>query len=46
MKGRRLGSADWIDTVANALDLNGAEREKLHRAAARDRGFKIDLTRP
>jgi transcriptional regulator with XRE-family HTH domain len=46
VKGRRLASADWIDTVANALDLDDAEREKLHRAAARDHGFKIDLTRP
>ena len=44
--GRRLASADWIDTVAAALELSPEEREKLHRAAARDHGFKIDLTKP
>jgi transcriptional regulator with XRE-family HTH domain len=46
VRGRRLASADWIDTVANALGLDAIEREKLHRAAAKDHGFKIDLTKP
>lgn len=46
VKGRRLASADWIDTVANALGLGRKERAELHRAAARDHGFKIDLTKP
>ena len=45
-KGRRLASAEWIETVANALGLDEAERAALHRAAARDHGFKIDLTKP
>ena len=46
VKGRRLASAEWIETVANALNLDAEEREKLHRAAARDHGFRIDLTKP
>ena len=45
-KGRRLASAEWIETVADALDLGPEERAKLHRAAARDHGFKIDLSKP
>ena len=44
--GKRLPSADWVDTVANALGLSPEERERLHRAAAKDHGFKIDLTKP
>jgi transcriptional regulator with XRE-family HTH domain len=44
--GKRLPPADWIDTVANALQLSMEEREKLYRAAAKDHGFKIDLTKP
>ena len=44
--GRRRASAEWIDLVANALDLTPEERQRLHRAAARDHGFKIDLTKP
>jgi transcriptional regulator with XRE-family HTH domain len=45
-KGRRLASAEWIETVANALDLDHEQRAELHRAAARDHGFKIDLSKP
>ncbi len=44
--GRRRASAEWIDLISNALDLTPEERERLHRAAARDHGFKIDLTKP
>lgn len=42
--GRRRASAEWIDLIANALELSPEESERLHRAAARDHGFKIDLT--
>lgn len=42
--GRRRASAEWLDLVANALELTPEERERLHRAGARDHGFKIDLT--
>jgi transcriptional regulator with XRE-family HTH domain len=41
--GRRTPSADWLNLVANALDLSEEERVKLHRAAAKDHGFDIDL---
>ena len=44
--GRRRASADWIELVSDALDLTAEERERLHRAAAKDHGFKIDLTKP
>lgn len=44
--GRRRASGEWIDLVAGALDLAPEERERLHRAAARDHGFRIDLTKP
>jgi transcriptional regulator with XRE-family HTH domain len=44
--GRRRASAGWIETVANALQLDDEERAELHRAAARDHGFRIDLTKP
>lgn len=44
--GRRRASAEWIDLVSNALNLTPEERQNLHRAAAKDHGFKIDLTKP
>jgi len=31
--------------VANALGLSDKERVALHRAAAKDHGFKLDLTK-
>ncbi|EYD75336.1 hypothetical protein Rumeso_03096 [Rubellimicrobium mesophilum DSM 19309] len=43
--GRRKASAEWIDLIANALDLSPEESERLHRAAAKDHGFRIDLTK-
>lgn len=39
----RIPSGSWIDVVADSLDLDDAERVKLHRAAATDNGYKIDL---
>jgi transcriptional regulator with XRE-family HTH domain len=44
VNGERLPSADWLETVAQALELSDEERARLHRAAARSHGFKIDLT--
>lgn len=44
VSGERRASAEWLDTIADALGLSEEERLKLHRAAARDHGFKIDLT--
>lgn len=43
--GRRRASAEWIDLIAGALELSPEESERLHRAAARDHGFRIDLTK-
>jgi transcriptional regulator with XRE-family HTH domain len=42
--GERLPSAEWLDVVATALNMKPRERGRLHRAAARSHGFKIDLT--
>ncbi|HKY20013.1 MAG TPA: helix-turn-helix transcriptional regulator [Vicinamibacterales bacterium] len=41
--GSELPSAKWLDTVALGLGLTDAQRIALHRAAARDHGFEIDL---
>lgn len=46
VNGKRHPSAEWIETMANALALEDTERERLHRAAAKDHGFRIDLTKP
>jgi transcriptional regulator with XRE-family HTH domain len=43
--GRRRASPEWIDAVAKALNLNAEESKILHVAAAKDHGFKIDLTK-
>ncbi|WP_218014061.1 helix-turn-helix domain-containing protein [Rubellimicrobium roseum] len=42
--GRRKPSAEWVDLIAAALALSPEESERLHRAAAKDHGFRIDLT--
>lgn len=42
--GRRHLSSSWADMIATGLGLNEEERADLHRAAARDNGFRIDLT--
>jgi transcriptional regulator with XRE-family HTH domain len=43
INGQKAPSARWADLVADALKLTAQERKKLHAAAARDNGFKIDL---
>lgn len=43
VNGERLPSAEWLDLVANVLEMKPDERGQLHRAAARSHGFKIDL---
>jgi transcriptional regulator with XRE-family HTH domain len=43
LNGQRTPSAEWADLVADALALPAEERQKLHAAAARDNGFKIEL---
>ncbi len=43
LNGQKAPSAQWADLVADALKLSPEERKKLHSAAARDNGFRIDL---
>lgn len=43
MTGRRRPSAEWADLIADTMRLSDRQRVQLHRAAARDVGFKLDL---
>jgi transcriptional regulator with XRE-family HTH domain len=43
LTGTKTASAQWADLVTTALSLSAQESAKLHAAAARDNGFKIDL---
>lgn len=43
INGQRAPSAQWADLVADVLNLSPEERSRLHMAAARDNGFKIEL---
>jgi transcriptional regulator with XRE-family HTH domain len=45
LTGRKKPSAEWADLVANTLKLTKEKRVELHRAAAKDNGFKLDLTK-
>ena len=45
MNGTKSVSPQWADLVADVLKLPEKERVKLHRAAASDHGFKLDLTK-
>lgn len=45
MHGKRTVSPEWADTIAKALALNDKEARDLHRAAALDAGYKLDLTK-
>lgn len=42
--GHRRASAAYVDLVADVLNLSNEARVKLHKAAAKDHGFKLDLT--
>jgi cyanate lyase len=46
MTGTKAPSPRWADLVADVLKLSRAKRAELHAAAARDHGFKLDLTPP
>ena len=46
MTGTKPASAEWADLVADTLKLSRTKRAQLHAAAARDHGFKLDLTPP
>lgn len=41
--GRKAVSPERIDTMSKALGFSEAEVRRLHRAAALDAGFKLDL---
>lgn len=41
--GGRRPSPDWVERVADALRCSDAARGRLHRAAALDRGYRVDL---
>ena len=41
--GARRPDASWADLVADTLKLPRKDRAELHRAAAKDHGFKLDL---
>jgi transcriptional regulator with XRE-family HTH domain len=46
MTGAKAASAQWADLVADVLNLPTPGRAELHRAAALDHGFKLDLSPP
>jgi ribosome-binding protein aMBF1 (putative translation factor) len=43
MTGRKSASPQWVNLVAETLKLSLKERVALHRAAAKDQGYEIDL---
>ena len=45
LTGRKPVSPTWADLVADVLNLPDSERQRLHEAAAKDQGFKLDLTK-
>jgi hypothetical protein len=45
MAGRKTVSPEWADLVADALDLDEKACIELHRAAASDAGYKLELTK-
>jgi cyanate lyase len=41
--GRKSASPQWVNLIAETLKLSENERIALHRAAAKDQGYEIDL---
>lgn len=41
INGRQWVSGEWCDRIGDALRLSVPERQRLHRAAARDRGYNV-----
>ena len=46
MAGRKPASPEFVERVAEGLKLPENDRAVLHRAAASDLGYKLDLTPP
>ena len=44
MTGKAAASPKWADLVADVLKVSAAKRTELHVGAAKDKGYKIDLT--
>jgi transcriptional regulator with XRE-family HTH domain len=45
MTGRKRAAPEWVDIIASTLKLQEPDRKRLHRAAAKDAGYDIDLTK-
>jgi transcriptional regulator with XRE-family HTH domain len=43
LNGHRNPTPAWLDVIAGALSMTPEQRVELHRAAAIDRGYKLDL---
>ena len=43
--GHKTPSPEWVDFIADTLNLSPRQREGLHVAAAKQHGFKLDLTK-
>jgi cyanate lyase len=43
LTGRKSASPEWVNLVAETLRLSPKQRGTLHRAAAKDQGYEIDL---
>jgi len=43
LTGRKSASPEWVNLVAETLRLSRKQRTTLHRAAAKDQGYEIDL---
>lgn len=41
--GRQKPSPEWVDLIASAVAATDEQRVELHRAAAEDHGFRLDL---
>lgn len=46
LTGNKHVSPAWADFIADIFNASAADRMRLHQAAARDVGYKLDLTLP
>lgn len=42
LTGRKPANAAWVDLVCDVMSLDHDKRVEMHRAAAKDAGFKLD----
>ena len=43
--GHKKPSPEWVELIADTLKLSPEQRQALHIAAAKQHGFKLDLTK-